>query len=76
MADQYEDIKHVVQLDTNVEMGCEHCDTWTGGHDGFAASVNHYIEAHGYQLLHVGTDTGVDSNDGSARPITMAILGK
>lgn len=76
MSDKYEGVTHVVQVTTIVEMSCEHCDAWTGGAERFAESVSHYIDGHGYRLLHVGTETGTNPDDGSAAPYTIAILGK
>lgn len=76
MANKYEGIEHIVQVNTVVEMRCEHCDFWTGGSERFAQSLNHYIEAHGYRLLHVGSDTSTNLEDGSAWPFTVGILGK
>ncbi|HVZ19475.1 MAG TPA: hypothetical protein VG871_00355 [Vicinamibacterales bacterium] len=41
---------------------------------GVADAINHYIEEHGYQLLHVGTQT-VRSGDGQIWHNTIAVLG-
>jgi hypothetical protein len=45
------------------------------GLDRFPESVNHYIEQHGYRLLHIGTET---TDDSKANPwhCTIAVLGK
>jgi hypothetical protein len=70
----YKNVKHVVYISTNIGTGCDHCRT-SIGLDKFAESTNHYIEQHGYKLLHVGTETGYDSD---AKPwhSTVAVLGK
>ena len=68
-----EGIKHVVQISTYLGKSCEHCSTIVGL-ENFAESINHYIEAHGYSLLHVGgeTSTGVDGEPWEG---TTAVLG-
>ena len=73
-ANYYEGIKHVVQISTSIGTSCEHCD-FPIGTDNFAESINHYIEQHGYKLLHVGTETDRDS-DGNPWQSTVALLGK
>ena len=70
----YDDVTHVVYISTNIGKGCEHCDE-AFRNDSVAESINHYIEAHGYRLLHVGTDTNRTS-DGDLWHSTIAILGK
>lgn len=69
----YEDVKHVVQISTDTMTGCEHCNEKIG-HERFAESINHYIEQHGYKLLHVGTET--THGDEGPWHSTVAILGK
>ena len=66
--------KHIVHITTSIEKSCEHCTTQVGG-DRFAESVNHYIENHGYKLLHVGTETTHDMN-GSPWQVSVAVVGK
>jgi tRNA U54 and U55 pseudouridine synthase Pus10 len=67
-------IKHTVHISTVKETGCEHC-TAIFGADDFANAVNHYIEKHGYTLIHVGTETEHDS-EGRPCHSTVAMLGK
>ena len=67
-------VDHVVYVSTNIGTGCEHCRT-SIGLEHFAESINHYIEQHGYKLLHVGTETSHD-NDGKPWHISVAVLGK
>jgi hypothetical protein len=57
----YEGVQHVVEINTNIGKGCEHCAQEIGT-DRFAESINHYIEKHGYKVLHVGTQTIPDMN--------------
>ncbi len=70
----YKGIKHVVDLSTNIMKPCEHCSTSVGS-DKLAESINHYIEKHGYKLLHAGTETIHDMN-GNPWHTTVALLGK
>lgn len=65
---------HIVHISTFTATGCEHCHFTIGGQDNLAQSVNHYIDDHGYQLLHVGAETvDLGSGLGSA---TVAVVGK
>jgi hypothetical protein len=70
----YEGIRHVVRVTTDSSASCEHCQEQMSM-DRFPKLVNHYIERHGYRLLHVGTET---TDDSKANPwhTTIAILGK
>ena len=70
----YEGVKHEVHISTSVETKCEHCTERIGG-DDLAKSINHYIQQHGYKLLHVGTETSRDM-DGNPWQSTVAVLGK
>ena len=57
-----EDIKHIIHITTRHEPFCEFC----GGQDyreklyDLDNAVNHYIEKHGYKLLHLGPETNID----------------
>ncbi len=70
----YEGIGHVVHISTNVTTGCEHCRHRIGGNE-FAQSVNHYINEHGYRLLHVGSESS-DDDEGRLWNFTVAVLGQ
>ena len=67
-----ETIKRTVQIASNISSGCDHCSEDVG--DAVSDGINHYIEAHGYWLLHVGTET-YQSNSGDLWHNTVAILG-
>ena len=69
-----DDTKRVVSISSNITTGCGHCGKPVGGPDELSASINHYIEAHGYRLLHVGTET-IHGPDGQPWSTTVAILG-
>lgn len=70
----YEDINHVVHISTEYGASCEHCNMRIG-FDNFAESINHYIEKHGYRLLHVGTETSYVDDKG-LKDNSVAIVGK
>lgn len=70
----YEGVKHVVHIASNASKGCEFCAFPVGG-EKFAESINHYIEEHGYKLLHTGTET-IGDNMGNPFHLTVALLGK
>jgi hypothetical protein len=70
-------IRRTVEISSNISQGCDHCNQFVGGGLGdgsLATSINHYIEQHGYKLLHVGTQTNHD-NDGKPWHNTIAVLG-
>ena len=70
---EIETIRRVTRISTDLYRNCEHCNSRVGWSD-FAASINHYISAHSYRLLHVGTETTQD-RDGKPWQTTVAILG-
>lgn len=69
----YADVQQVVHISTSIGTGCKHCGE-SIGLEQFAQSINHYIQAHGYKLLHVGQET----EHGSEGPwqSTVAVLGR
>jgi hypothetical protein len=67
------EVQHVVHTSTGIGKACEHCHT-SVGLERFAESINHYIQEHGYWLLHVGQQTE-DGTEGPSQ-ITVAILGR
>lgn len=70
----YEGINHVVHISTDEGKSCEHCD-FRVGLENFAESINHYINDHGYKLLHVGQESSRDF-EGNPFQLTAATLGK
>lgn len=70
----YQEVQRIVHISTSVGTGCQHCQ-FSIGLDNFAESINHYIEQHGYKLLHVGAETSHDI-DGKPWHGTIAVLGK
>src|SRR5262245_48768545 len=68
--------KRTTHVSTNIYRGCEHCGESVGamGNGNIADSINHYIEKHGYYLLHVGTETSRD-DEGNIWHHTVAVLG-
>lgn len=75
MADKsyYEGVGHIVHISTGDTRRCDHCEQMIGG-SNFSDSVNHYISAHRYKLLHVGAETSRD-DDGNPWQMTVAVLG-
>jgi hypothetical protein len=70
----YAGIDHVIKLSTNISTVCKECDRSIDP-DDFPESVNHYIQKHGYKLLHIGAETCTNV-DGKPWNSTIAILGK
>lgn len=77
------EVKHIKQIWSGcISGGCDHCDegvqsnsSLMGSHDDyFANAVNHYVEKHGYRLLHVGQYTDHEVEGGLWHGVT-AILG-
>ncbi len=66
--------KRIVRVSSNVIEGCEHCDQIIGGDERFVESVSHYLNAHGYKLLHIGAETTTDRDERPSHT-TIAILG-
>jgi hypothetical protein len=76
-----ENVKRTTHISTNIGRSCEHCECGVGAgaaptqSDGdIATSINHYIDIHGYTLLHVGTETS-EGRDGKLWHHTVALLG-
>jgi hypothetical protein len=70
------DVKRTTQISSNIGRGCEHCGHGIGALDDGDVSdgINHYIEEHGYHLLHVGQETN-HGPDGKPWHNTVAVLG-
>ncbi len=69
---RYEGISHVVQLNSDYGKPCEHCSFPIGS--DLSAFINHYINEHGYKLLHVGQETA--RAEGNLFQLTVALVGK
>ena len=76
-----DDIQKTVQLSSAVGKSCEECgpeespEFLFSDPEDVGAQVSHYIESHGYQLLHVGQQTGRDQA-GHPWQTTVAVVGK
>ena len=68
----YEGIKETMQLTPNTISQCEPCRYLP---TNLSDAINHYISHHGYRLLHVGSDAGLD-NGGNMVSDIIALLGK
>jgi hypothetical protein len=66
-------VKETVSLSSNITQGCPYCDTGIH-HERLNEGINHFLEAHGFTLLHVGSEWGRDS-DGTSIHHTVAVLG-
>ena len=66
---------HVVHIST--ARGATRCERCSESIENLADAINHCINAHGYKLIHVGTETAVDDVEGTPTPIhaTVAVLG-
>ena len=75
------EIQKTVQLSSAIGKSCEECSAEHSPEFLFSdpedvgAQVSHYIEAHGYQLLHIGQQTGRDQA-GHPWQTTVAVVGK
>ena len=74
-------ILRTVQLSSAIGKPCEECppgespDFLDSNPDDVAAQISHYMEVHGYELIHVGQQTGRDQA-GNPWQTTVAIVGK
>jgi hypothetical protein len=64
-------VKHVVSAYAHIQKACEICAAWQ--RPSLADTINHYIQEHGYKLLHIGQHT---VNDEPPAQSTVAYLGK
>ena len=71
------DVAHVVSASTNHSASCELC---INSFEGLPLShlINHYIENHDYKILHIGTVTEQNTDNGEVKlwHSTLALLGK
>ena len=73
------DVKHVIEITSSNVAPCLICQSEPlrvepGSLTSIAERVNHYIEAHGFRLLHVGQQSSWDRN-GQQWQSTVAVLG-
>ena len=67
--------KHTIYLSSDIETyKCEFCDFQFNEYYGFSGKINHYLKKHNCCLLHVGQETGRDT-DGKIWQKTIAIIG-
>lgn len=67
----YEGIKHIISFTSVGVSNCEHCKA----NFSFQETINHYIDQHGYKLLHVGTQSSLHT-DGNLVHDVAIVLGK
>ena len=68
-----EDTKDVIKLSSNIYSGCKHCDDKMG--DSIEDQIGHYVQAHGYRLLHVGQESDHAPDGTGLWHSTVAVLG-
>lgn len=71
------DYKRTTQVSSNIGRGCEHCRDFMGEigeTTNVSDAINHYIEKHGYEVIHIGQETN-HGPDGKPWHNTVAILG-
>jgi hypothetical protein len=68
-----ETVKRTVRLASDEGRSCDHC-TFRGQPHELDTQINHYIERHGYRLLHLGTETTAGDR-GEAFHRVVAVLG-
>ena len=77
----YTHLLKTVQLSSAIGKACEEClpkdspDYLDSAPDDVGAQINHYLEVHGYELIHVGQQTGRDQA-GHPWQTTVAVVGK
>jgi hypothetical protein len=71
-----EHVKRTTEVSSDLSRACEHCGQLIGGYAFYSLTdgINHFIEKHGYRLLHLGTRTQ-RSKDGQPQHREVAILG-
>ena len=73
-----DDIKHLVGLSSDAHVPCQECDELRFGDDFSVATLvlaaNHYVNEHGYRILHIGEETGTDHR-GRQQHNTVIVLG-
>lgn len=73
------EMQHVIGLSSDVHSACQECSDWIGARSDFtvasvAEAANHYVQAHGYRIVHVGQETGQD-NEGRPHQHTVIVVG-
>jgi tRNA U54 and U55 pseudouridine synthase Pus10 len=71
---EYVGIKKVVQISSGTLEACMVCADSLNATEDFSGAVNHYLDTHGYRLLHIGQQTS--RVDEGLRSDTVAILGQ
>ena len=68
----YEGIKETIQITPESITQCQPCLYLP---QNLADAINHHISHHGYRLLHVGSNAGLDKSGNMVSDI-IALLGK
>lgn len=74
----FDDIKHLIGLSSDAHVPCQECDQLRSGDDFSVATLvmaaNHYVNEHGYRILHIGEETATDHR-GRHQHNTVIVLG-
>lgn len=72
-----ETVRKTVEISSNIHGGCVHCGAATvdDSSESITDGVNHYIEKHGYRLLHVGQQSSWAPDGKQVWYATVAVLG-
>lgn len=65
----------IARVSTDEASSCAYCKEFIDGSRDFAKGVNHYLQAHGCELKHVGQET-IEGSDGKPWQTTVAILAR
>lgn len=66
-------VNEIKVISTNIHETCKHGCTLPYAGEFFESNVNHYIQEHGYKILHVGQESTSD-NEGKPYHSTIAVL--
>lgn len=67
-------IAHTIKLSTNSPFHCEYCEERIGA-DQIDRAINHLIQQHTGELLHVGSEYGGSDDRGLSVHFTVAMVG-
>ncbi len=68
-------VKEIKVVSTNIYSGCPFgCNIPYNG-ESFESNVNHYLQEHGYNLIHIGQETSTDA-EGKPYHSTVAVLSR
>lgn len=66
-------VNEIKVISTSIHELCKHGCTLPYGGEFFESNVNHYIQYHGYKILHIGQESTPD-DEGKSYHSTIAVL--